>query len=101
MDKYIKANELVDRVIDSMKNNPHSDSIQKQMHTHEHRYFITMIEAMNGEDVAVVKHGTWKLYEDGSAVCSCCRGTQLNAYDMDTWQNYCGRCGAKMDGVTL
>ena len=45
------------------------------------------------------KEGKWKLYKDGSAVCSFCGFTSLHAWDQDNWQNYCGHCGAKMKGI--
>ena len=41
----------------------------------------------------------WKLYRDGSGVCSKCHRTSLNVWDYDNWQRYCGCCGAKMEGV--
>lgn len=44
-----------------------------------------------------VRHGRWRLNNDGSGTCSECHFTQKNVWDMDNWQNYCGVCGAKMD----
>ena len=49
-------------------------------------------------DVAEVKHGEWILHDDGSGTCKVCGKHQKNIWDMDNWQNYCGHCGAKMDG---
>ena len=49
-------------------------------------------------DVVEVRHGEWKFHKDGSGTCNQCGGTQLNVWDYDSWQNFCGRCGAKMDG---
>lgn len=49
-------------------------------------------------DVAEVKRGTWKLNKDGSGTCNQCRFTQMNVWDYDNWQNYCGHCGADMRG---
>lgn len=49
-------------------------------------------------EVGVVKHGRWKLHNDGSGTCDQCRFTQKHIWDDDGWQNYCGVCGAKMDG---
>lgn len=44
-----------------------------------------------------VKHGKWKLHDDGSGTCNQCHHRQKNVWDDDNWQNYCGVCGAKMD----
>ena len=49
-------------------------------------------------DVVEVRHGRWTLHTDGSGTCSECGTTQKNVWDCDRWQNYCGHCGAKMDG---
>ena len=48
--------------------------------------------------VKEVKHGEWKLNKDGSGICSECGRTQKNVWDYDNSQNFCGHCGAKMDG---
>ena len=39
----------------------------------------------------------WILHKDGSATCNNCHRTQLNVWDYDSWQRYCGCCGAKME----
>ena len=49
-------------------------------------------------DVEEVKHGKWSLHPDGSGTCSNCGRTQKAVWDFDNAQEYCGRCGAKMDG---
>ena len=49
-------------------------------------------------DVEEVKHSEWILHKDGSGTCKQCRFTQKNIWDYDNWQNFCGHCGAKMDG---
>lgn len=49
-------------------------------------------------DVVEVKHGEWILHSDGSGTCKICNTHQKDIWDMDNWQNFCGRCGAKMDG---
>ena len=49
-------------------------------------------------DVAEVKHGEWILHDDGSGTCTLCGKRQKHIWDMDNWQNFCGNCGAKMDG---
>ena len=42
-------------------------------------------------DVVEVRHGEWKDNRNGTFTCSVCGG---NSSKMD----WCGRCGAKMDG---
>lgn len=49
-------------------------------------------------DVVEVRHGEWVLHKDGSGTCSECQFTQKNVWDFENWQNFCGHCGAKMDG---
>ena len=49
-------------------------------------------------DVQTVRHGKWKFHKDGSGTCNRCNFTSKNVWDFDSWQNYCGHCGAKMDG---
>jgi hypothetical protein len=49
-------------------------------------------------DVVEVRHGRWTLHKDGSGTCSECKKTQKNVWDYNSWQNYCGHCGARMDG---
>ena len=100
MDKYIKANELVNRVIESMNYNPHNNSLQRQNHVAEHRHFITMIETMLSEDMVPARYGTWsaELDENESnpmfkhVVCSACKGKANTTY------KFCPCCGAKMGG---
>jgi hypothetical protein len=48
-------------------------------------------------DVVPVKHGRWKLRRGGKGTCDQCNFTQLNVWDYDNWQRYCGCCGAKME----
>ena len=38
----------------------------------------------------------WTLNRDGSGTCSNCHFTQRGVYDQDSYQRYCGCCGAKM-----
>lgn len=47
-------------------------------------------------DVVEVVHGEWKFNKDGSGTCNQCGITQKNVWDYDSWQNYCGHCGADM-----
>lgn len=45
----------------------------------------------NKADVVEVRHGYWKGDTNGTFTCSVCGGRASK-------MNYCGRCGAKMDG---
>jgi hypothetical protein len=98
MDKYIKANELVDRVIESKNYNPHENTLQRQNHVAEHRHFITMIDSMKSEEVVPARYGTWRLETDEEepnpmfkfVVCSACNEKSNTAY------KFCPNCGAKM-----
>lgn len=55
-------------------------------------------ELFKSADVVEVVHGEWKFNKDGSGTCNQCNITQKNVWDYDSWQNYCGHCGARMDG---
>lgn len=51
----------------------------------------------------LIKHGVtiqpmaeWTLNLDGSGTCGHCHFTQRGVYDQDSYQRYCGCCGAKM-----
>lgn len=54
----------------------------------------------NGDVVEIeqVRHSEWILHTDGSGTCKRCGVTQKLVWDVDNWQNYCGHCGARMDG---
>lgn len=47
--------------------------------------------------VILQKKGHW-IFKDGSiyATCSVCNKSQAYIYDQDTYQKYCGCCGARM-----
>jgi rubrerythrin len=94
MTKYIKANGLTDKVIESMNYNPHNNNLQRQNHIAEHRHFITMIDSMKAEEVMPVRYGHWDTDRFGMerAICSVCRAVFEGG---DSW-NYCPKCGAKM-----
>ena len=49
-------------------------------------------------EVVEVKHSEWILHSDGSGTCKICGKHQKHIWDMDNWQNFCGHCGAKMNG---
>ena len=52
---------------------------------------MLLIEDVPTADVVEVRHGYWKDNRNGTFTCSVCGG---NSSKMD----WCGRCGAKMDG---
>lgn len=98
MDKYIKANELVDRVIKSKNYNPHENPLQRQNHIAEHRHFIHMIDSIKAEEVVPARYGTWRLETDEEelnpmfkfVVCSACNEKANTTY------KFCPNCGAKI-----
>lgn len=49
-------------------------------------------------DVRPVVRGKWTLHDDGSGTCSECGIRQMLVWDDDGWMNYCGNCGALMEG---
>ena len=56
-----------------------------------------LAELLVKNGVIVQKKGHW-IFRDGSiyATCSVCHKSQAYVYDQDTYQKYCGCCGAKM-----
>lgn len=50
-----------------------------------------LLEDTPAADVVEVKHGKWTDNYNGTSICSVCGGKSPN-------MNFCGRCGAKMDG---
>ena len=49
-------------------------------------------------EVIPVKRGKWILHKNGDATCDQCHRWQKDIWDFDTWQNFCGHCGADMRG---
>ena len=60
--------------------------------------FLRLIEKSPAADVVEVRHARWINPQNGNATCSYCRFRQKGIYDDDNEQNFCGVCGAKMDG---
>lgn len=56
-----------------------------------------LAELLVKNGVIIQKKGHW-IFRDGSiyATCSVCKKSQAYVYDQDTYQKYCGCCGAKM-----
>ena len=59
---------------------------------------LSFAQTLPTADVAEVRHGEWRLHPDGSGTCNQCGRTQKAVWDFDNAQEYCGKCGAKMDG---
>ena len=101
--KYINIDVLEKMVVDSKNNNPHSNSIHRQMHTHEHQHFLCMIASLPIADVAEVKYGEW-INKTGLYECSVCGKTCPYDVQADVilyWEcKYCPHCGADMGGGT-
>lgn len=49
-------------------------------------------------DAVPVRRGKWILHDNGDATCDQCHRWQKDIWDFDTWQNFCGHCGADMRG---
>ena len=52
---------------------------------------IDKLDNMSAADVVELKHGYWKDNHNGTFTCSECNGKSSK-------MDWCGRCGAKMDG---
>ena len=87
MNKFVNAEDVKD-LINGLDSLPWEDEVEY------------MVDSLIAADVAEVKHGSWKLNKDGGGTCDQCKKTQKGVWDYDNWQNYCGCCGAKMEGVT-
>ena len=124
--EYIEREALIEEITKSKMNNPHTNDKQRQMHVHEHRHFLCMVNIMQTADVVEVVHGKWEMYLcDEDALehhqCSVCENFALFSYENETiWDEnsdgdivecgeftsgineyltpYCPICGAKMDG---
>ena len=48
-------------------------------------------------EFAPVINAKWKLLNEGRATCTNCNFTQACVWDYDSYQRYCGVCGAKME----
>lgn len=101
------AQEHYTRLIDTLiKKEPSVDAILKGVYNQvawERDVAMAQLEEHGipfgcKADVHAVVHGKWYLHVDGSGTCNRCNTTAENVWDFDTWQNYCGHCGAKMDG---
>lgn len=58
---------------------------------------VELAKYLIANDVTIVAHATWTLNKTGSGTCSNCHFTQANVWDYDSYQQYCGVCGARME----
>jgi hypothetical protein len=89
MAEYIERSETAEFFEKSKQTMWHKDDVAAT---------ISSKKNIPAADVVEVVHGEWKFNKDGSGTCNQCHITQKNVWDYDNWQNYCGHCGAKMDG---
>lgn len=96
MGDLISRKALIKAIENSKKENSHKGRIEQQMHNHEHNHFLTMLNRQPTVDAVPVVHGEWERIPYsfvGGYRCSCCGQKSL-----EKTFNYCGNCGAKMDG---
>lgn len=107
MDKYIKAQDLIDRIYPVDPENDGSDgcTVVYQNLTLSSPEIEAIVEELPAADVAPVVHGRWvRIYEDGEPAIGqhkigvCCSKCMKMPKDKITESDYCPNCGAKMDG---
>ena len=59
---------------------------------------MCILDNIPAAKVVPIRGGKWILHKDGSGTCDQCHRNQSEVWDMDTWQNFCGHCGADMRG---
>lgn len=102
MDKYIKAQDLIDRIYPVDPENDGSDGctvVYKSL-TLSSPEIEAIVEELPAANVAPVVHGRWEESEnidDGFWVCSVCKFVS-EASSAPNMYKYCPNCGAKMDG---
>lgn len=57
---------------------------------------ITEISKQPTIEAVPVVHGEWILHDNGDGTCNRCGKRQKAIWDYDSWQNFCGNCGADM-----
>lgn len=102
MAEYIEREALL-KEIDDLKKSPwynddYGHGIMQARHDGVNCVVDLCIKQAPAADVVEVIHSKWILYTDGSGECERCHIRQKNVWDYDNWQNFCGHCGAKMDG---
>lgn len=92
--KYISPEYLADKVIESMRDNPHEGKLALN-HRLEHEHFLRMIALAPSTDVEPVAHARWENITGGMVVLGDCSECKVRQPVIGT--NYCKNCGAKMD----
>ena len=95
MDKYIKVQDLIDRIYPVDPENDGSDgcTVVYQNLTLSSPEIEAILEELPAADVAPVRHGRWKNGGNGLYdTCSACEKEIYLAIPM----NYCPECGALM-----
>ena len=91
--RYIDAYSLRDKVLESEKNNPHTDGLARKTHNHEHEHFLKMIADTPTADIQEAVHAKWEISSDGYyPYCSNCKSEPENG----VMSKYCPECGAIM-----
>ena len=107
--RLIDADALIEVVEKSMAENPHKDKMQRGMHTHEHKYFLTLLAGAPTIQPEP-QEGEWVYGEDSTADCvDGYRCSQCGFFvpwdynhkliDYINDYAYCPNCGAKMKGA--
>ena len=99
MSEYIERGALLKGLKedhDNLMQDPEISSTKKWHEAILYDRVRRIVENAPTADVVEVKRGKWKLHKNGSGTCDQCRFTQYDVWDFDTWQNFCGHCGADM-----
>ena len=101
MDKYIKAQDLIDRIYPVDPENDGSDGctvVYKSLSLSSPE-IEAIVEELPAANVAPVVHGKWKYKQEWGKLltnsCSVCG--QILTTKRGEEMNYCPNCGAKMD----
>lgn len=96
MSRYIDADRALRMMRNSKQDCPLTDE-KKGIWDVAHDCTISCVEAVPTADVEEVRHGEWLEQYEGSRLskCSVCG---YEYCDLIECGNYCGNCGAKMDG---
>lgn len=101
MDKYIKADDLLNAIYPVDPENDGSDgcTVVARPQTLTSEELEAMIDSLPAADVAPVVHSRWVQDENGTQdhhCIECGMSFRLYAYCKNDY-NYCPSCGAKMD----
>ena len=96
--EYIEREAVLEE-FDACKPMNWSDTEAEAQADWDYKLYRSIVADAPAADVVEVKHGTWKLHSNGSGTCDQCHFTQRAVYDQDSWQRFCGVCGARMDNI--